>query len=102
VQVRLAWITAVDAERKTVDITDTDGPSEIAYDTLVYALGSAAADCGVPGVAEHAHNIAGKQSALRLRERLADLAAGGAVLGRAHRFVHIGQIHPSSTKERPS
>jgi NADH dehydrogenase FAD-containing subunit len=83
VQVRLAWVTAVDAERKTVDITDTDGPSEIAYDTLVYALGSAAADCGVPGVpgvAEHAHNIASKQSALRLSERLADLAAGEAVL----------------------
>ncbi len=61
-------------------IVDADGPGEIAYDTLVYALGSAAADHGVPGVAEHAHDIAGKQSALRLRERLADLAAGGTVL----------------------
>ena len=80
VQVRLARVTAVDAEHKTVGIVDADGPGEIAYDTLVYALGSAAADRGVPGVAEHAHDIAGKQSALRLRERLADLAAGGTVL----------------------
>jgi NADH dehydrogenase len=80
VQVRLARVTAVDAERKTVGIVDADGPGEIAYDTLVYALGSAAADCGVAGVAEHAHHIAGKQSALRLRARLADLAAGGTVL----------------------
>jgi NADH:ubiquinone reductase (H+-translocating) len=80
VQVRLAQVTAVDAERKTVGIVDTDGPGEIAYDTLVYALGSAAADCGLPGVAEHAHHIAGKQSALRLRARLADLAAGETVL----------------------
>jgi NADH:ubiquinone reductase (H+-translocating) len=80
VQVRAARVTAVDADRKTVDIVDADGLGEIAYDTLVYALGSAAADCGVPGVAEHAHHIAGKQSALRLRERLASLAAGGAVL----------------------
>jgi NADH:ubiquinone reductase (H+-translocating) len=80
VQVRLAWVTAVDAEAKTVAIVDADGPGEIAYDTLVYALGSAAADHGVPGVAEHAHDIAGKQSALRLRARLADLAAGGTVL----------------------
>jgi NADH dehydrogenase FAD-containing subunit len=80
VQVRLARVTAVDVDRKTVDIVDADGPGEIAYDTLVYALGSAAADCGVPGVAEHAHDIAGKRSALRLRARLADLAAGATVL----------------------
>ncbi|NIH82482.1 NAD(P)/FAD-dependent oxidoreductase [Amycolatopsis viridis] len=80
VQVRLARVTAVDAERKIVEISDADGRSEITYDTLVYALGSAAADGGVPGVAEYAHNLAGKQSALRLRERLAGLAAGGTVL----------------------
>ncbi|MEU4767959.1 FAD-dependent oxidoreductase [Actinosynnema sp. NPDC023794] len=80
VRVRLARVTAVDTEHKTVDIVDADGPGEIAYDTLVYALGSAAADCGVPGVVEHAHDIAGKQSALRLRARMADLAAGGTVL----------------------
>ncbi|HEX6357580.1 NAD(P)/FAD-dependent oxidoreductase [Actinophytocola sp.] len=80
VRVRLARVTAVDAETKTVAIVDADGPGESAYDTLVYALGSAAADHGVPGVAEHAYDIAGKQSALRLRARLAGLAAGGTVL----------------------
>ncbi|MEV4759031.1 FAD-dependent oxidoreductase [Micromonospora sp. NPDC049559] len=80
VRVRVARVTAVDAERRTVDIVDAAGPGEIAYDTLVYALGSTAADPGVPGVAEHAHHIAGKQSALRLRDRLAGLAAGGTVL----------------------
>jgi NADH dehydrogenase FAD-containing subunit len=80
VQVRIAQVTAVDAEGRTVGVVDADGPAEIAYDTLVYALGSTAADGGVPGVAEHAHHIAGKQSALRLRARLADLAAGGTVL----------------------
>ncbi|RSM49883.1 oxidoreductase [Actinoplanes sp. ATCC 53533] len=80
VRVRLARVTAVDADRKTVGIVDDDGAAEIAYDTLVYALGSAVADCGVPCVAEHAHNIAGKQSALRLRARLADLAPGAVVL----------------------
>jgi NADH dehydrogenase len=76
VQVRIARVAAVDAERKIVNTDDGD----IAYDTLVYALGSAAADCGVPGVGEHAHDIAGKQSALRLRARLEDLGAGAAVL----------------------
>ncbi len=77
VQVRIARVTAVDADRKTVALADA---GELAYDTLVYALGSAAADCGVPGVAEHAHFVAGKQQALRLRARLAGLAAGEAVL----------------------
>ncbi|MEE6259498.1 NAD(P)/FAD-dependent oxidoreductase [Plantactinospora sonchi] len=80
VQVRLAQVTGVDAERRTVGIVSAGGPGEIAYDTLVYALGSTAADCGLPGVAEHAHHIAGKQAALRLRDRLADLAAGETVL----------------------
>ncbi|GAB1516210.1 NAD(P)/FAD-dependent oxidoreductase [Actinophytocola sp. KF-1] len=80
VLVRQARVTGVDAERKTVDVVGEDGPAEIAYDTLVYALGSTAADHGVPGVAEHAHHLAVKQSALRLRARLADLAAGATVL----------------------
>jgi NADH dehydrogenase FAD-containing subunit len=80
VKVRPARVTAVDADRKTVALVDEHGADEIAYDTLVYALGSAAADHGVPGVAEHAYDIAGKQSALRLRARLRDLGAGGTVL----------------------
>ncbi|MEV6447445.1 FAD-dependent oxidoreductase [Amycolatopsis sp. NPDC051716] len=77
VQVRIAQVTAVDADRKTVALAEGD---ELAYDTLVYALGSTAADSGVPGVAEHAHHLAGKQSALRLRARLAEVPAGGTVL----------------------
>jgi NADH dehydrogenase FAD-containing subunit len=80
VRVRVARVTGVDVERKTVDVVGADGPAEIGYDTLVYALGSTVADHGVPGVAEHAHHIAGKQAALRLRARLAGLAAGGTVL----------------------
>jgi NADH dehydrogenase FAD-containing subunit len=80
VRVRQAWVTAVDVERKTVTLADACGPGELAYDTLVYALGSTAADRGVPGVAEHAHDLASKQSALRLRARLAELDAGAAVL----------------------
>ncbi|MET8122887.1 FAD-dependent oxidoreductase [Micromonospora sp. NPDC005189] len=80
VTVRLARVTAVDADRRTVALLDEQGTDEIAYDTLVYALGSASADHGVPGVAEHAYDIAGRTSALRLRDRLDQLAAGGSVL----------------------
>ncbi|MBM0231152.1 FAD-dependent oxidoreductase [Micromonospora sp. STR1_7] len=80
VRVRLARVTAVDVDRRTVALVDGNGADELAYDTLVYALGSAAADHGVAGVAEHAYDIAGRPSALRLRDRLAQLAAGGTVL----------------------
>lgn len=80
VQVRTAWVTAVDADRKTVGLTGEHGAETLDYDTLVYALGSTAADHGVPGVAEFAHNVAGKQDALRLRARLRALEPGGTVL----------------------
>jgi NADH:ubiquinone reductase (H+-translocating) len=79
VAVRLAKVTAVDADRKTVSVADADGAADLAYDTLVYALGSRTDDRGVPGVAEHAHEIASRPGALRLRERLARLDAGGTV-----------------------
>ncbi|GGO17514.1 NAD(P)/FAD-dependent oxidoreductase [Micromonospora parathelypteridis] len=80
VEVRQARVTAVDVDRKTVALVAENGADEIGYDTLVYALGSASADHGVPGVVEHAYDIAGRPSALRLRDRLDHLAAGGTVL----------------------
>ncbi|GAA1360373.1 NAD(P)/FAD-dependent oxidoreductase [Catellatospora chokoriensis] len=80
VQLRLAKVTAVDVDRKTVAVTDADGADELAYDTLVYALGSGWNAQGVPGTAEHAYEIASRPGALRLRERLARLDAGQTVL----------------------
>ncbi|MCX3058825.1 NAD(P)/FAD-dependent oxidoreductase, partial [Streptomyces beihaiensis] len=85
VEVRLARVTAVDVDRKTVTVTRTgadaaDARTELSYDTLVYALGSQWADHGVPGVAEHAHEVASRPGALRLRERLAGLRAGEPVV----------------------
>lgn len=79
-------VTALDVDRKTVTVAvpGTEGPGErveeLAYDTLVYALGSGWNDQGVPGTAEHAHEIAGRTGALRLRERLAGLATGESVV----------------------
>ncbi|MGW6024716.1 NAD(P)/FAD-dependent oxidoreductase [Streptomyces sp. NPDC055099] len=80
VRLRLARVTGVDPERRTVAVSGEDGEGEIAYDTLLYALGSSVAHHGVPGVAEHAFDVTGRTSALRLRERLAGLSAGGTVL----------------------
>ncbi|GAB2607363.1 FAD-dependent oxidoreductase [Streptomyces capparidis] len=86
IRLRLARVTAVDPERRVVAVADADGGGELGYDTLVHALGSHVADHGVPGVAEHAFDVAGRPSALRLRERLDSLdgrggrGGGGSVL----------------------
>ncbi|MFI8910722.1 NAD(P)/FAD-dependent oxidoreductase [Streptomyces sp. NPDC053513] len=80
VELKLATVTAVDAERRTVAVTAGNTSEELEYDTLVYALGSGWNPQGVPGTAEHAHEIASRPGALRLRERLAALEAGQAVV----------------------
>ena len=80
VDLRLAEVTGVDVDRKTVAVTDANGAEELAYDTLVYALGSGWNAQSVPGTAEHAYEIASRPGALRLRERLARLDAGQTVL----------------------
>ncbi len=80
VELKLAKVTAVDVDAKSVTVV-ADGAEEVlAYDTLVYALGSGWNDQGVPGTAEHAYEIAGRPGALRLRERLASLGAGEPVV----------------------
>ncbi|MEU6717362.1 FAD-dependent oxidoreductase [Nonomuraea sp. NPDC046802] len=61
-------------------IAPESGAEELAYDTLIYALGSGWDARGVPGIAEHAYEIASRPGALRLRERLARLDAGQSVV----------------------
>ncbi|GGX14137.1 NAD(P)/FAD-dependent oxidoreductase [Streptomyces lomondensis] len=81
VALKLARVTGVDVDGRTVTVTDAQGAEELLpYDTLVYALGSGWNDQGVPGTAEHAHEIASRPGALRLRERLARLDAGEPVV----------------------
>ncbi|GAA2095542.1 FAD-dependent oxidoreductase [Streptomyces albiaxialis] len=91
VALRLAKVTGIDTERRTVTVTDADvegiggdqgtgGGEELPYDTLVYALGSHGDDGDVPGAAEHAHQLASRPGALRLRARLAELDAGRPVV----------------------
>ncbi|MGW0817678.1 NAD(P)/FAD-dependent oxidoreductase [Streptomyces viridiviolaceus] len=77
IRLRVARVTALDPERQVVTVADADGGGELGYDTLFYALGSHVADGGVPGVAEHAFDVTGRPSALRLRERLDSLGEGG-------------------------
>ncbi|MGP3961971.1 NAD(P)/FAD-dependent oxidoreductase [Nonomuraea sp. 3N208] len=145
VELRLAKVTGVDVDRKTVAVMDTNGAGmtppesragliapesgasliapesgasliapesgasliapesgaeELAYDTLVYALGSGWNAQGVPGTAEHAYEIASRPGALRLRERLARLDAGqtvvvvGGGLTGLEAATEIAEAHP--------
>ncbi|MEU8140089.1 NAD(P)/FAD-dependent oxidoreductase [Streptodolium elevatio] len=82
IDVRVARVTAVDPVRRVVAVADANGGGDLAYDTLVYALGSRGDGRGVPGVAEHAFDVAARPSALRLRERLDGLEGrgGGSVV----------------------
>jgi NADH dehydrogenase FAD-containing subunit len=80
VELKLAKVTGVDVGRKTVAVIDANGAEELEYDSLVYALGSGWNTQGVPGTAEHAHEITGRPGALRLRKRLAGLDAGQPVV----------------------
>lgn len=80
VRLRVARVTGIDPERRTVTVTGEAGDRELTYDTLLYALGSSVAHHGVPGAAEYAYDVTGRASALRLRERLTELGEGGSVL----------------------
>ncbi|MFD5322571.1 NAD(P)/FAD-dependent oxidoreductase [Streptomyces sp. NPDC127092] len=74
VRLRVGRVTTVDPARRVVAVAGADGEEgELGYDTLVYTLGSRVADHGVPGVAEHAFDVTGRPSALRLRQRLDEL-----------------------------
>ncbi|MEV6574984.1 FAD-dependent oxidoreductase [Streptomyces sp. NPDC051577] len=77
----VARVTTVDPERRVVTVAGSDGGTDaLGYDTLLYSLGSHGDDRGVLGVAEHAFDVAGRPSALRLRERLDGLREGGNVV----------------------
>ncbi|MEV6139903.1 FAD-dependent oxidoreductase [Nocardia sp. NPDC051990] len=79
IRLRLARVTSVDAEHRTVTLADGEGIDRLEYDTLLYALGSTA-DHDVRGVDEHAFHVAARPSALRLRARLDALGEDAKVL----------------------
>ncbi|MEV4481471.1 NAD(P)/FAD-dependent oxidoreductase [Micromonospora coxensis] len=73
----VARVTDIDAGAQRVRLDAA--PHVLAYDTLVYALGSGSDVDGVPGVAEYACTVADADAALRLRARIRDLEAGATV-----------------------
>ncbi|CCH34383.1 FAD-dependent oxidoreductase [Actinosynnema sp. NPDC047251] len=74
-------VTAIDSQIREVQLTD----GTLAYDRLIYALGSHADLDSVPGVREHAHTVATPGEAERLRADLAHArvvaVVGGGLTG---------------------
>lgn len=74
--------TAIDPVAKSVVLA---GGETLAYDTLVYALGSRMDFGSVPGVVEHAYTVVVAEEAERLRVRLRDsgvvTVVGGGLTG---------------------
>ncbi|GAA3500399.1 FAD-dependent oxidoreductase [Streptomyces prasinosporus] len=71
------WVTAVDADARTVRIDDD---RVLEYDTLVYGLGGVADTSAVPGAEDHAYTLDGPQDAELLADRLARLGSGTVVV----------------------
>ncbi|MFE4424544.1 NAD(P)/FAD-dependent oxidoreductase [Streptomyces sp. NPDC056817] len=71
------WVTAVDADAKTVRIDDD---RVLPYDTLVYGLGSVADTSAVPGVEDHTYTLSSAQDAELLGDRLERLGSGTVVV----------------------
>ena len=75
------WATAIDPEAQTVAIKTAVGKEMLAYDYLVYALGSQTRRQGVPGVAQFAYSLdaIGERAAGALQHRLGELSSGETV-----------------------
>ena len=78
VQFLQARVTSLDPSQHSVTVQDQQ-QHELAYDYLVYALGSMTDRHSVPGVAEYAYSLSarGPFSAAALRERLPAIQARG-------------------------
>ncbi len=100
IALRVARVTGVDVESRTVTVTDNLTSDRIGYDTLLYALGSTAADHGVAGVGQHAFHVASRPSALALRACLDELDGHGNVvvvggnLTAIETVTEIAEAHP--------
>ncbi|MET9516976.1 FAD-dependent oxidoreductase [Streptomyces sp. NPDC002994] len=99
IELVVARVTGIDADTRTVRVDSA--PYAIGYDTLVYALGSAADTTAVPGAAEHATAVATYEDAVRLRERTAgaqgSLAVAGAGLTGIEAATELAETYPGLT-----
>ncbi|MFB7188721.1 NAD(P)/FAD-dependent oxidoreductase [Streptomyces sp. NPDC056230] len=93
------WVTAMDAEARTVRIDDD---RLLRYDTLVYALGGASDTSTVPGAEDHAYTLSSAQDVELLAARLGRLGSGtvvvaGSGLTGIESAAEIAEQHPELT-----
>lgn len=69
------WCTALTPSRQQITVQTPDEVVTLAYDYLIYALGSTSETSRIPGVADYAYTLADEATALRLREKAGQLAA---------------------------
>lgn len=101
VDFRRAAATAIDPAGHRVTLDDG---TDLTYDTLVYALGSATDTTVVPGAAEHAWTLNDPRLAHRFSRRLAEVAAargrvtvvGGGLTG-VEAATELAESHPELT-----
>ncbi|WP_433509795.1 NAD(P)/FAD-dependent oxidoreductase [Nonomuraea sp. CA-143628] len=97
----LGRVSALDPERQEVTVNGegADTRRVIAYDKLIYALGTVT-DASPPGVAEHAHVYDDHDQAVRLARRLSELdrgtvvVAGGGLTG-VESATELAEAHPN-------
>jgi NADH dehydrogenase len=68
------WVTAVSPQQSTITLQTQTGEQQLAYDNLVYALGSHVDSSLIPGIQEHAFTLGSEQTAQQLQQALPDIA----------------------------
>jgi NADH:ubiquinone reductase (H+-translocating) len=91
--------TRIDPVAREVRVDTADGARPLAYETLVYAIGSVADVGTVPGVDAHAYTLNSPQTAARLAARLAEVPGGtvavcGGGLTGIEAATEIAESHP--------
>ncbi|MBL8161610.1 MAG: FAD-dependent oxidoreductase [Anaerolineae bacterium] len=75
-----ARVLSITPDAQTVTVQRQDEQETLAYDYLLYALGSSADKTSISGVREHTLAVGDPADAARLHERLAHLPSGGQVV----------------------
>jgi NADH dehydrogenase len=71
------WVKHIAPGAQSLTIETADATQSLSYDYLIYALGSFVDTSRVPGVAEYALTVSEETSAMKLRQKLLDIAPNG-------------------------
>ncbi|MEV0647427.1 FAD-dependent oxidoreductase [Phytomonospora sp. NPDC050363] len=87
----------IDTTARTVTVDTAEGRREIAYDTLVYALGSRVDTTSVPGIGEHAHVLEPSTAAALAEATTGTLVVCGGGLTGIEAATEFAESRPGLT-----